>query len=272
MGNISNYASSALVDHVFKSAYTPIETLYLALCTSAPAVDDTGSTIVETDYAGYGREAFLGASKFAAPSSRAIVQNNSIEMNQATGVSTDDITHFAILDAASGGNLLGFGAFNSAWNVVAGNTPVIASGQMVISAAAGSGAGFTNTAVHLMFNLMFRYQAWTSPNATIYAALASATIADAATSITELSGNGYARINVPAASMNAASEGDTTNNAIIAFPTATGAWTTFTSMALFDDSSAGNLLAYDNDNVTDQGASSGDVVRWSAGALTINLS
>lgn len=272
MGNLSNYATSELVDHVFKAAYSPVATLYLALCTSAPAVGDGGGDLVETDYSGYAREGFTGSTVFGAPSSRAIAQVADVTMNQAAGVSTNPITHFAICDALTGGNVLGFGAFNSSWNVVAGNTPTIASGEMNISAGAGSGAGFTDTAVHLMLNLMFRNQAWTSPNATIYAALATATIADSDTSITELSGNAYDRVNIPAASMDAAVAGDTENNTIIAFPTATGAWSTFTSMALFDDEAAGNLLAYDNANVVDQGASSGDVVRWAIGALTVNLS
>ena len=72
--------------------------------------------------------------------------------------------------------------------------------------------------------------------------------------------------------MDSASNGDTENNTIIAFAAATGAWTTFTSMALFDALSGVNLLASDTDNVIDQGASSGDVIRWSVGQFTVNLS
>ena len=106
MGTLSNYATSELVDHVFKAAYSPAATLYFALCTVAPTEASTGSTITETDYAGYARTSFTGSSLFAAASSRTASQNTLLTLQAATGVSTSDISHWVIVDAATNGNIL----------------------------------------------------------------------------------------------------------------------------------------------------------------------
>lgn len=274
MGTLSDYATSKLVDHVFKTAYSPATTLYLCLCTAAPTAASTGSTITETDYTNYVRKSF-DAATFNAAASRKIVQALDIEFAQAGGVSTSDITHYAICDASSAGNMLGFGSFNSAWNVVNGNTPKIASGEIEISIGASSGAGFTDIAVHKMLDLMFRNVTWTSPNNSIHFGLATATIADSDTmvSITECSGNGYAREPVPNTSFDSASAGVTTNNTAITFNTPTGTWGLVTSMFVVNDLSGtdGDLLAYDNDNIVDQTPTTDDTVQFAIGDFDVDL-
>ncbi len=72
---LSNFATTKLIDHVFKTAYSPASTLYLALCTAAPTAASTGATITETDYPGYVRKSFTGSSVFAAAASRVIAKN-----------------------------------------------------------------------------------------------------------------------------------------------------------------------------------------------------
>lgn len=274
MGTLSNYATTELVDHVLKAAYTPIETLYLCLCTSAPTAASTGTTIVETDYANYARKSFTVTS-FNAASVRKIVQAIDIEFAQAGGVSTSDISHYAICDAATAGNMLAFGSFNSAWNVVSGNTPKVESAEIDISIGASSGAGFTDIAVHKMLNLMFRNIDWTSPNATIHFGLTTATIADSNNmgAITECSGGSYAREPVPNSSFDAASSGVTTNNTAITMDTPTGSWGLVTSMFVVNDTSgtAGDLLAFDNDNIVDQTPTTGDTVQFAVGAFDVDL-
>jgi len=182
MGTLSNYATTELVDHVFKAEYSPAATLYLALCTSAPTAASTGTNIVETDYTNYVRKSFTGSSLFAAAATRKVAQNAQIEFAQAGGASGSDISHWVIVDASSNGNMLAFGSFNSSWNTVDGNTPKIASGEIEISIGASGGAGFTDYAVHKMLDLMFRNQAWTSPNGSIHFGLTTATLSDSSTS------------------------------------------------------------------------------------------
>lgn len=275
MGTLSNSATSELVDHVFKAAYSPVSTLYLCLCTSAPTAASTGTTITETDYPGYTRKA-IDSTYFNAATSRSITQALEIVFAKATGASTSDISHWAICDASSSGNMLAFGAFSSAWNPVANNTPKIVSGQIVISIGA-SVDGFTDISVHKMLNLMFRNTAWSTPSASIYFGLATATIADADTmaSITECaSANSYAREAVPTSSIDAASSGVTTNNTAITFPSPSGSWGLVTSLFVVNDASgtAGDLLAYDNTNVVDQTPTTGDTVQIDIGNFDCNLS
>ena len=271
MGMLSNFATTELIDHIFKAAYSPAATLYLALCTAAPTAASTGSTITETDYTNYVRKSFTGSSVFAAAASRAIAQNAQLEFAQAGGAGASNITHWAILDAATNGNMLAYGSFNSAWNVVSGNTPKIASAEIEISIGASSSAGFTNVAVHLMLNLMFRNTAWTSPNATIHFGLTTATLSDTSTSGTEPSGNGYAREPVPASSIDVASAGVTTNNATITFDTPSGSWGTIVSMIVMDALTGGNMLGFDNGNIVDQAVGSGDTVQITAGNFDVDL-
>jgi hypothetical protein len=273
MGTLSDYATSKLVDHVFKAAYTPSATLYLALCTAAPTAASTGSTITQTNYSGYARASFT-ATSFNAAATRKIVQALEISFPQAGGVSTNPITHWAICDAATNGNMLAWGAFgpsNPSWNVVSGNTPKIAAAQIEISIGASSGAGFVDYAVHQMLNLMFRNVAWSTPSGSIHFGLATATLTDASTSGTEPAGNGYAREPVPAASFNAAVAGVTTNNALIAYDTPSGTWGTIVSVIIMNALTAGNMLAYDNSNVVDQVVNSGDTVQIAIGAFDCDL-
>lgn len=271
MGTLSNYATTELVDHVFKAAYSPVSTHYLALCTAAPTAASTGSTITETDYGGYARKSFTGASIFSAAASRKVIQTTLLEMAQASGVSASNITHWAVLDAATNGNMLAFGAFNSAWNVVAGNTPKIPANEIEISIGASSGAGFTDYTAHKMLDLMFRNQAWSTPSSSIHFGLSTATLTDSSTSGTEPSGNGYAREPVPASSFDAAALGVTTNNAAITFDTPTGSWGLCVSVIIMDALTSGNLLGYDNDNVTDQTPVADDTVQIEAGAFDLDL-
>jgi hypothetical protein len=273
MGTLSDFATTELVDHIFKAAYTPAATLYLALCTAAPTAASTGSTIVETDYTNYVRKSFTVTS-FNAAALRKIVQALDIEFAQAGGASGSVITHYAICDAASAGNMLAFGAFNSSWNVVNGNTPKIPAAEIEISIGASTN-GFTDVAVHLMLNLMFRNVAWASPNATIHFGLATATISDSdgIGDVTECSGNNYAREPVPASSIDAAAAGVTTNNTGIVFDIPSGTWGLVTSLFIVDDLSGvgGDLLAFDNTNIIDQTPTTGDTVQLVAGAFDVDL-
>ena len=274
MGSLSDYAKNKLIDHVFKTAYTPIATLYLCLCTVAPTATSTGSTITETDYTNYVRKSFT-ATSFNAAATRKIVQALDIEFAEAGGVSTSDVTHYAICDASSDGNMLDFGAFNDGWNVVSGNSPKVSSAEIEIGIGASSGAGFTDATVHKMLDLMFRNVAWTSPNATIHFGLTTATIADddAMVDITECSGGGYAREPVPAASIDSTSSGATTNNTVVTMDTPTGSWGIVTSMFVVNDLSgtSGDLLAFDNDNIVDQTPSTNDIVQFKAGDFNASL-
>ena len=273
MGTLSNFATTELVDHMFKAAYTPASTLYLCLCTAEPTAASTGATIVETNYTGYARASFT-ASSFNAASGRKIVQALDITFPEAAVAGSSNITHYAICDASSNGNMLGFGSFTSAFGVVEGNTPKVAAAEIEISIGASSGAGFVDYTAHKMLDLMFRDTAYSTPSSSLHFGLTTDVVVDAdesASDYTECSGGSYERKAVPSSAIDAASNGETTNNSVITWITPTGTWGTIASVIVCDASTAGHLLAFDSSNVIDQQVNSGDTVQISVGDFDCDL-
>ena len=87
---------------------------------------------------------------------------------------------------------------------------------------------------------------------------------------TEVSGNGYARVATGTISV-AGTATTATNSAAIEFAAASGGnWGTITHAAVFDASSAGNMLAW-APLTTSRTINDGDVFRIPASSLTITL-
>ena len=100
----SNYLEAALLDHVLRNtAYTSPTTVYAALMTSNPTDADTGTEVTGGSYA---REAIT----FGAASGGTITNSASVTF-QALPATT--ITHVAVYDASTSGNLLYYGALTS---------------------------------------------------------------------------------------------------------------------------------------------------------------
>ena len=105
MGSFSDYWENEILDHLFsKGSYTP-PTIYLALSTADPG--DNGAGLSEPSGNGYARAA-TAASDWNAASGGALDNADVIEFPEATGA-WGTVTHFALLDAASGGHLLAHG-------------------------------------------------------------------------------------------------------------------------------------------------------------------
>ena len=126
MGSFSDYLEGELLDHVFgKGSFTP-PTIYVAVSTADPL--DSGSGLAEPSGNGYARVQTTEADWDAA-SGGAIDNANAITFNEATG-SWGTITHFALMDAASGGNLLLHGALGTSKTVSTGDTVKFAAGDL----------------------------------------------------------------------------------------------------------------------------------------------
>jgi len=265
MGSLSDYSENELLDHVFNAAYSPVSTVYLALSTADPL--DTGAGIAEPSGNGYIRKAIT----FAAAASRQIVQNAQVNFDQASA-SWGTITHYAVFDAESNGNMLGHGQLTASKLVNSGNTPSVANGEAIISFSAGE---ISDYLAHKLLDLMFRNQAYSVPDT--YVALCTAAVADDSTgsSITEPSGNNYARkqVNPNGGSTpvwTVASGGALENSDIVTFNVPSGTWGLITAMAIADALTAGNILFYDND-VPEDTPGDGDTVRFAAGALDVSM-
>jgi hypothetical protein len=131
-GSKSNYLSKKMIEEAIGSvAYVSAAHVYLALCTTLPDDTSTGSTIVETDYASYARtEIGTGNNQTdswnaATGTTTAVVTNkNVITCPTATGASTNPIVGVAIVDNASGGNVLYWASVTST-PIANGDTPKV---------------------------------------------------------------------------------------------------------------------------------------------------
>jgi hypothetical protein len=103
---------------------------------------------------------------------------------------------------------------------------------------------------------------------------------DASTSdLTEVTGTSYARTEVnpnggssPTWDLSSGGNVDNTHDITLPSPGASD-WDEIVAMAIVDAvSGAANVLAYDNTNIVDQTPSSGDTIKFVAGALDITLS
>jgi hypothetical protein len=124
---------------------------------------------------------------------------------------------------------------------------------------------FTNFLETEILDHVFAGAAYTAPG-TKYLALFTAISDGEAGSVTELSGDAYARQSVAFTT----SGNTTSNNAAVEFPTATGSWGTVTHVGVYDASSSGNLMAYATLS-SSKAIATGDVFRVPSGDLDITL-
>ena len=104
---------------------------------------------------------------------------------------------------------------------------------------------------------------------TVKIGLSTQSFADTATG-TELSGNGYARVDISfsAATTSGYNVSTATTSGTVTFPTATGSWGSVAYFGIFDAATSGNLLVH-GAFAAAKTIASGDIFRIDAGDLTI---
>ena len=127
-------------------------------------------------------------------------------------------------------------------------------------------AEMSNFLENALINATLRNTTYTSV-ATVYVSLWTSDPTDAGSG-TEVSGGSYARTSVTFA---APSNGVTTNNADVTFPTATGSWGTVGWIGINDAATSGNLL-YHTALDTAKAIDSGDIFKIASGNLSVTLS
>jgi len=127
---------------------------------------------------------------------------------------------------------------------------------------------FANFWENEVLDHLFGKGSYTPP--TIYVGLSTANPDEDASGLAEPSGSGYARVTTAGSDWDAASGGATANATAITFPTASGSWGTITHFAIFDASSAGNMLAY-GELDSPQAITTDQTPRFSIGAFDVTL-
>lgn len=115
MGAKSDYLENKLIDAIFRGqTYTPPATLYIALLTAAPSDSGGGTEVSGGSYARVGVTASLAnfagtqsaGSTTASSGTGGTTSNNGAITFPAPTANWGVVTHWAIYDAASAGNLL----------------------------------------------------------------------------------------------------------------------------------------------------------------------
>lgn len=125
MSQATNYTELKLLDHLLGTAAYTMPTVYLGLFTATPS-DTGGGTEVSGN--AYARQ----ASPFSAASAGSAANSGTITFPTATG-SWGTITHFALFDAVTAGNMLVYGALTSPRTIGNTDTLIVNPGALVIS-------------------------------------------------------------------------------------------------------------------------------------------
>lgn len=267
-GTLTTYTCNEVMDHIFENgAYTPTSTVELALWVGSPTITGAGGT--EASYTNYQRQTI----SFAAATSRAIDGFNggsSIDFPQCGATGTTGITHWAVCEASSG-NVLAFGDLSSSVDVVEGNTPSIASGQVDIGFNSNEMSTYL---AHKILDFVFRNQTFTAPG--LFIALSTSTLAVTDTTLTGkevANSNNYTRLDF--GDYSNASSGAVTSNTDAQWTGGTapsGSWGTVVACAIMDSGThnGGNMLWFDN-GIVDQAIGNGDTVKFAAGDIDVSL-
>lgn len=125
--SFSNYLETEILDHVFaNNAYTAPATLYLALHTADPTDAGTG-TEVSTSGTAYARQtvAFTVSGNTATTSS-------AVDFPTATA-NFGTVTHVAVWDASTSGNMLAHAALTSSKTIETGDVFRVPAGDLDIT-------------------------------------------------------------------------------------------------------------------------------------------
>ena len=144
-------------------------------------------------------------------------------------------------------------------------------------------AGFSDYLENKLIDFLFRGQSFANP--VIYVGLLTAAPTDSSAG-TEVSGGAYARVKAAAGSTQALTDwkstqgtdaastgtgGQTSNSAIVAFPSPTAAWGAVTHFGIYDAASGGSLLFFGT-LTAQKTVNSGDAApTFAVGALTVTL-
>lgn len=128
MSAMSDYLELKVLDHVLgTTAYTKPSAVYLGLSTGSFGDDNSGTELSGSNYS---RKVIT----FASAANGTTSNDSTIEFSAATG-SWGTVSHWALFDAASSGNLLIHGAFSAAKTIATGDIVRVATGDLDITAA-----------------------------------------------------------------------------------------------------------------------------------------
>lgn len=136
MGSFSDYLEKEILDHILgNSAYSAPATVYIGLWTAALADAHNGSQTGEVSSGSYVRKAVANnATNWPPASGTTATKSNGTTITFVTATAGwGTVTHFAILDAASAGNIIGWGQLTEAKIIGNGDTASFEIGDLDVT-------------------------------------------------------------------------------------------------------------------------------------------
>ena len=128
--SLSNYTENKVLDHLTGKTSFTMPTVYAGLSTANPG--ETASGLAEPSTGSYARVATTGAT-WAAAASGSTSNAAEIAFPTATGA-WGTLTHFALFDALTTGNMLWYGSLTQSKAIVSGDTAKFEIGSLVLTA------------------------------------------------------------------------------------------------------------------------------------------
>jgi hypothetical protein len=129
--SLSDYAELKFLDHLVGKTSFTMPTCYVGLSTADPTDDASG--LAEPAGGSYARVTTAGGD-WEVAAAGATQNANAITFPESTG-SWGTITHFALFDAVSGGNMLAHAALDTSRAVASGVIPRFAAGELDLTAS-----------------------------------------------------------------------------------------------------------------------------------------
>lgn len=129
MCSFSNYLESTILNHIFSKSSYSSPNVYIGLLKAEPNED--GSSVSEPDCPGYARVQTNASSWEDA--SEGLIENISNITFAMACENWGRITHFALFDANSGGNILAYGSLSPSKIINSGDIPRFTPGDLIIS-------------------------------------------------------------------------------------------------------------------------------------------
>lgn len=136
MSGFSTYLDNKILGHVFNGTAYATPAKYWALFTSAKGLTDNSSAKAEVTGEGYARVEAAN-SAFTTPSASVVKNANNVDFPIASS-NWGRVTHVAIMDAATGGNVLAWGAIRNPQTLEEHPRDVNAGDQFIIRAQTSS--------------------------------------------------------------------------------------------------------------------------------------
>ena len=123
MASMSNFLENKLIDFILRGiSYSPASTLYVALCTAAPTDSSTGSTISEINGGNYTRRSLVCNTTNWTASVTTGTSNNATAIEWLGVTWSGTVSHVAICDSLTSGNMLFYSALSSSQTVASGDS------------------------------------------------------------------------------------------------------------------------------------------------------